>query len=106
MTLADMPTGENPKLNETELTLLAAELDGWQLLQDEIPKLEKQFAFQNFADALEFVNAIGAIAEEVGHHPKICLTWGSASVLWWSHSIGGLTLNDFVMAARTDRTPH
>jgi 4a-hydroxytetrahydrobiopterin dehydratase len=64
--------------------------------------LEKEFKFKDFQAALDFTNNIGALAEEVDHHPEICLTWGKARVTIWTHSIGGLSEADFVFAARAD----
>jgi 4a-hydroxytetrahydrobiopterin dehydratase len=51
---------------------------------------------------MEFANQISIIAEQGDHHPALLIEWGRVTVTWWSHSIGGLHLNDFVMAAKTD----
>ena len=56
----------------------------------------RSFAFPDFAQALAFVNKVGAIAEEQGHHPDIFLTWGKADVTTWTHKINGLTESDFI----------
>ncbi len=64
--------------------------------------IEKQYAFRNFRQALAFVNAIGRIAEEEGHHPDLHLSWGQVKVFLWTHKIGGLCENDFIMAAKID----
>jgi 4a-hydroxytetrahydrobiopterin dehydratase len=66
-------------------------------------KLERDYTFDTFMNALNFANRVGAVAEEHGHHPQITFTWGAATVRWWSHSLGGLTRNDFIMAAKTDQ---
>lgn len=63
----------------------------------------RAFPFNNFVEAIEFTNRVGAIAEEEGHHPAILTEYGSVTVSWWSHKIKGLHLNDFIMAARTER---
>ena len=60
------------------------------------------YLFKNFRHALAFTNAVGAIAEEVGHHPALLTEWGKVTVTWWSHEMRGLHRNDFIMAARTD----
>jgi 4a-hydroxytetrahydrobiopterin dehydratase len=60
------------------------------------------FNFKNFLQALKFTNKIGAIAEEEGHHPRIITEYGRVTVDWWTHRIGGLHKNDFIMAAKTD----
>ena len=75
----------------------------WQIIEREnIPQLERVFRFKNFAQALEFTNKIGAIAEEENHHPLIITEWGRVTINWWTHKIGGLHKNDFIMAAKTD----
>ena len=58
---------------------------------------------EDFAEALEFTNDVGAIAEEEGHHPAILTEWGRVTVTWWTHKIRGLHRNDFIMAAKTDQ---
>jgi 4a-hydroxytetrahydrobiopterin dehydratase len=73
----------------------------WQLIQGS--KLEKQYTFRNFREALDFTVKVGELAEQVDHHPEICLTWGKASISIWTHSIGGLSEADFVFAARCDK---
>lgn len=73
---------------------------GWKVVNDH--HLEKEYKFKNFAEALDFTNKIGAIAEEEGHHPDILLTWGKVQVVLWTHKIGGLSENDFIMAAKCD----
>ncbi len=58
---------------------------------------------KNFKQALQLTNQIGAIAEQEGHHPAILTEWGGrVTVSWWTHKIGGLHVNDFIMAAKTD----
>ncbi|KAK0526141.1 hypothetical protein OC835_005394 [Tilletia horrida] len=67
-----------------------------------IPALERTFLFRNFRHALAFTNAVGEVAEKEGHHPALLTEWGSVRVAWWTHVIGGLHRNDFIMAAKTD----
>jgi 4a-hydroxytetrahydrobiopterin dehydratase len=67
-----------------------------------VQQLAKEYKFANFAEALTFSNHVGALAEEVGHHPAILTEWGKVNVRWWSHEIGGLHKSDFIMAAKTD----
>lgn len=64
--------------------------------------LEATFEFDDFRGALDFTNRAGEIAEEQGHHPEICLTWGEATVRIWTHAIDGLHENDFILAAKYD----
>ena len=65
--------------------------------------LERVFQFPDFAQALAFTNRVGALAEEEGHHPALLTEWGKVTVAWWTHAIGGLHRNDFIMAAKTDQ---
>ena len=58
--------------------------------------------FDDFAGALAFTNRVGEIAEREGHHPALLTEWGRTTVTWWTHKIGGLHRNDFIMAAKTD----
>jgi len=76
---------------------------GWQLNKD--GHLERLYTFKDFAQALDFVNKVGAIAEEQGHHPDLFLTWGRAEVKIFTHKIDGLTESDFILAAKIDQLP-
>lgn len=97
------PRGEGVEpLKGQELEEMIAELNNdWQVAEEK--RLEKTYEFDDFQEALDFTNKVGAMAEEVDHHPEICLTWGEASITIWTHSIGGLSEADFVFAARADR---
>ncbi|NMB08603.1 MAG: 4a-hydroxytetrahydrobiopterin dehydratase, partial [Tissierellia bacterium] len=61
--------------------------------------------FKNFKEALDFVNKVGELAEEEGHHPDIFLSWGKVIIQLWTHKIGGLHENDFILAAKIDELP-
>jgi len=61
------------------------------------------FTIPNFVEALNFTNKVGALAESEGHHPALLTEWGKVTVTWWTHKIGGLHRNDFIMAAKTDQ---
>ena len=94
--------GGVPPLAGAELEALAKRLGGdWRVVDGH--HLEKEFRFPNFVDALAFVNRVGALAEEQGHHPDIYLTWGKAKLTIWTHKIDGLTESDFVFAAKADQ---
>ena len=97
------PRGEGTQpLKGADLANLITELNnGWRVIDEQ--RLEKNYKFDNFQQALDFANKVGEMAEEVDHHPEICLTWGKASITIWTHSIGGLSEADFVFAARADR---
>ena len=93
--------GGVPPLPPGEVSRMLSELEGWSDV--DARRIEKEFAFRDFATALEFVNAIGAVAEEEGHHPDIHLGWGRVGVEIWTHKINGLTESDFILAAKIDR---
>ena len=65
-------------------------------------RLRRVFSFDDFAQALEFTEAVGEVAEAEGHHPALLTEWGRMTVSWWTHKIKGLHRNDFIMAAKTD----
>ncbi len=67
-----------------------------------IARLERRYAFGNFLEALDFTNRVGREAQDEDHHPALLTEWGAVTVSWWTHNIGGLHRNDFIMAARTD----
>ncbi len=91
-----------PPLKEEEIEEYRKDVPEWEEIEVEgVRRLERTFKFNNFAEALEFTNKISEIAEEEGHHPVIELTWGRATVEWWTHNIDGLHKNDFIMAAKT-----
>jgi 4a-hydroxytetrahydrobiopterin dehydratase len=95
--------GDSPRVTAAETASLMSELPGWRLVtRDGIDRLERVFTFPNFVEALAFTNRVGEIAEAGGHHPALLTEWGRATVTWWTHAIGGLHRNDFIMAARTD----
>jgi 4a-hydroxytetrahydrobiopterin dehydratase len=94
---------DEPHLNDSEIEILHPQIREWQVIEvDGIKRLERVFKFKNFAQALEFTNKIGVIAEEADHHPLIITEWGKVTVHWWTHRIKGLHKNDFIMAAKTD----
>ena len=95
--------GGVPPLGRNEVEALQPEVPGWSVVdRDGVEVLEREFRFANFASALAFTNRVGALAEEAGHHPAVLTEWGRVKVAWWTHAIGGLHRNDFVVAARTD----
>jgi 4a-hydroxytetrahydrobiopterin dehydratase len=88
-------------LKGMELRRLYGQLDGWTLVNEH--HIEKEYRFNDFREALGFVNRLGEVAEQESHHPDIFLTWGKVKVTLWTHSIGGLCENDFILAAKADR---
>jgi 4a-hydroxytetrahydrobiopterin dehydratase len=93
--------GEVPALKGKELEELHQKVPKWTVTNEH--HIHREFRFPDFVKALEFVNRVGALAEEQGHHPDILLTWGKAEITMWTHKIDGLTESDFIMAAKIDR---
>ena len=92
-----------PQVTDAEVAELKPQIPDWNMLEiDGIKRLQRSFRFSDFAQALEFTNKIGNLAEEEGHHPDLLTEWGRVTVTWWTHKIRGLHRNDFVMAAKTD----
>lgn len=93
--------GGVPPLTGNDLKKLRESVPQWTVTNEH--HLHRAFLFPDFKQALEFVNRVGAVAEEQGHHPDILLAWGKAEVTLWTHKIDGLTEGDFIMAAKIDR---
>ena len=97
--------GGVPPLEPAKVQELLGQLDqGWGL--NSAGHIERMYTFNNFAEALAFVNRVGAVAEAEGHHPDLYLAWGKCKVEIWTHKINGLTESDFYMAAKADRALH
>ena len=89
-------------LNPDQAQELLKELsDEWMLI-DQCRMLARTFVFKDFKGALAFANKVGAIAEEEGHHPDMTIGWGNLGVELTTHAIGGLSMNDFIVAAKID----
>ena len=93
--------GGVPPLKGAGLTALAGKVNGWTVVEEH--HLTKSFKFPNFREALAFLNRVGELAEEQGHHPDLTLVWGRVDVAIWTHKIDGLTESDFILAAKIDR---
>lgn len=93
--------GGIPPLAGPELEQFAQQVPGWQV--EKSHHLVKSFAFADFRTALDFVNEVGAVAEQEGHHPDLYLSWGKVEVHTWTHKINGLTESDFILAAKIDQ---
>lgn len=83
-----------------ELAAFQEKLPCWKVVGEH--HLSKSFLFPDFKTALEFVNRVGDLAEEEGHHPDLCLSWGKVDVTTYTHKIDGLSENDFILAAKID----
>lgn len=92
-----------PKVTGQEKQELLSVIPDWEdVMVDGEEQLRRAFTFKNFVEAQAFTNKVADLAEAENHHPAILLEWGKATVRWWTHKIGGLHKNDFIMAARTD----
>ncbi len=93
--------GGVPALKGKELDNMRRKLPGWDLVKEH--HLYKSFPFPDFRQALDFVNRVGELAEQQGHHPDIGLSWGRVDITIWTHKVDGLTESDFILAAKIDR---
>ncbi|MGA9980529.1 MAG: 4a-hydroxytetrahydrobiopterin dehydratase [Candidatus Sulfotelmatobacter sp.] len=93
--------GGTPPIKGKDLEALHRSIPKWTVTNEH--HLTREYKFPDFATALEFVNKVGAVAEEQGHHPDILLAWGKAEITLWTHKVDGLTESDFIMAAKIDR---
>ena len=91
--------------NIDEIHKYQKKVDGWDVKKnsDEVYFLEKKFTFKNFIESQKFVNKIGMIAEQEGHHPDISFGWGYANIMVTTHAIEGLSENDFILASKIDK---
>ena len=89
----------------SEIHKYQKKVDGWDLVKNEknIFFLEKKFIFKNFLESQDFVNQVGKISEDEGHHPDISFGWRYAKVTIMTHAIEGLSENDFILAAKIDK---
>lgn len=92
------------KLDDQQIAELCKQVPNWSVhRRNGLLQLEAEFKLGNFVEAMAFANSITEIAEHNDHHPALLIQYGSVKVSWWSHSIGGLHHNDFVLAAKTDK---
>lgn len=92
--------GGTEPMGETEIAKYLHYIEGWEVKENH--HLVKLFMFKDFKEALAFTNKIGELAENEGHHPDIYLAWGRVYIVLWTHKISGLSLNDFIFAAKSD----
>jgi 4a-hydroxytetrahydrobiopterin dehydratase len=93
--------GSVPPLAGKDLEALAKQVPQWKVMNGH--HIMRTFTFPDFRQALAFVNKVGEIAEQQGHHPDILLSWGKAEITTWTHKINGLTESDFILAAKIDK---
>ena len=89
----------------SEIHKYQKKVDGWEIIKNNknIYFLEKRFTFKNFLESQNFINLVGKISEEEGHHPDIMFGWGYAKISITTHAINGLSENDFILAAKIDK---
>jgi 4a-hydroxytetrahydrobiopterin dehydratase len=107
MTLSDQQceacSADAPLATDEEIREWRQQIPDWKLIEEDgEEKLQRQFSFRNFREALDFTNRVGELAESENHHPALLTEYGKVNVIWWTHKIGGLHRNDFICAARTD----
>ena len=93
--------GGVPALKGAELAALSHQVPLWQVVDEH--HVTRKFEFPDFRKALTFVNRVGEVAEQQGHHPDILLAWGRAEITVFTHKIDGLTESDFILAAKIDK---
>ncbi len=95
--------GGVPTLTDAEIEALAPDVPEWRRVEREgVARIEREYRFENFRQALDFAVAVGELAEREQHHPDIHLAWGRVRVETWTHKIRGLHRNDFILAAKCD----
>ncbi len=97
--------GGVPALDISEIHKYQKKINGWDVIKNDknIYFLEKKFKFKNFVESQKFVNQVGRISEEEGHHPEILFGWGYAKINISTHAIEGLSENDFILASKIDK---
>ena len=99
--MTDLSDGTVPFLKSKAEDMLK-EIKGWSLSAD-AKKISKEFTFKNFLEAMHFANTVAQVAEAEGHHPDLHIGWGKVVVETSTHSIGGLSENDFILAAKIEQ---
>lgn len=97
--------GGVPKLTPEEAATQLKEVSGWELVS-EPDRIRKEWRVRNFMAGIEFFNAVARVAEDEGHHPDLQIRgYRNVTIEIWTHAIGGLSLNDFILAAKIDELP-
>ncbi len=91
------------KLSDAEIAELMPQVAGWSVVEEEgMKRLQREFTFGDFAEALAFTNSVGELAESANHHPRITTEWGRVTLTWWSHDQGGMVAADIDIAKKLD----
>lgn len=91
--------GGVPRLSPEAVKNLLAEVSNWEFVED---RIHKTFKFKKFMGSIQFVDEMAKLAEAEGHHPNFCVNFREVEVTIWTHAIGGLSENDFILAAKID----
>ena len=95
---------DSPRVTDAEIEQFKPQIPDWEMNEVEgEPRLERSFRFKTYPAALAFTQRVGETAEEEGHHPVMVVEARRVRVSWWTHAIGWLHRNDFIMAAKTDQ---
>jgi len=93
-----------PRATQAEIDEFQPQIPDWEIVEaGGVNQLRRTYKFKNFAQALAFANRVGELAEREGHHPAILVEYGKVTLTWWTHKIKGLHVNDFIMAAKSDK---
>lgn len=96
--------GGEPSLTDVEIAALRLQVPGWSVTsKDGVQRIERTYRFSDFKAAMAFADRVGELAEREGHHPDLHIGWGRVTVETWTHAIGGLHRNDFILAAKADQ---
>lgn len=95
--------GNVTPMNEQDEDRYIQQVNNWKLIRNGTHMIAKQFALTNFKQSMKFVNQIADIAEQEGHHPDICIQYNKVDITLFTHAIGGLHENDFIIAAKIDQ---
>jgi len=95
--------GGVPTLTDAEIAELRPQVPEWKVAEvNGVKRIQREYRFKDFRQALDFTVVVGELAEREGHHPDVHLSWGRVLVETWTHKINGLHHNDFILAAKTD----
>jgi 4a-hydroxytetrahydrobiopterin dehydratase len=97
--------GGVPPLSREEAEAIVRNLEGWTIDADG-KRISRSWTMKNFMAGIEFFNKVAALAEDEGHHPDLHLEgYRRATIVLWTHAVGGLTENDFILAAKINGVP-
>jgi 4a-hydroxytetrahydrobiopterin dehydratase len=97
--------GNVPLLSAHEVATLLGQVEGWQVVADST-RIRRTWTARNFMAAIDFFNRVAALAEQEGHHPDLHLEgYRNVTIEFWTHAIGGLSENDFILAAKINQIP-